>query len=703
MESFDSGTNGYRAPALMRPAAALVGPRRSWVAVLLAIVVAGLSLTLAPEPATSDDTASNLPATAESALADDALAGIAAAQDAPAIVVLTREDGPLEPTDLESAQERATALADVASGDVAGPIPADDGSAALLVVPLPTDTTDAENAELVDAVRAAVDDDLPAGLRAEVTGPPAFQADLGAVFDGADTRLLVVTAAVVAVLLLVTYRSPWLWLVPLTVIGVADRTALAAANLFSSVTGIGVDGAITGITSVLVFGAGTNYALLLIARFREELRRHDSRHDAMRRAVGSAGPAILASSGTVILALAALGLADAPFVQGIGYVGAIGLAVAVAFALLVLPSAMVLPGRWLFWPFVPRPGQDDPSHDGAWARLGRRVVARPAIVAVVSAGVLTAMALAATGLQTGLSQTEQFRDAPESVLAQERLAESFPAGFSSPTRIAVDTDSAEAVVGLVEDEGLGTAEVAGADDATGVSEVQVVLDAETGSAESLDVVEQLRADLDAIDTGALVGGEVAQDLDSRATAERDRLVLIPVVLAIVLIVLLVLLRSVVAALVLAGTTVLSYLSALGIGWLVFRLWLDFPAADLSVPLLAFIFLVALGVDYNIFLTTRAREHVLEHGDTEGGIVHALAVTGGVITSAGILLAAVFAVLGVLPLLVLTQVGVIVGFGVLLDTTVVRSILVPALVALLGDRFWWPSRLAASGKHADVAA
>lgn len=674
----------------MRAPAALVGPRRSWLVVLLALVLAGLALTLSPEPSTSDDTASNLPASAESARAADLLAGLPAAQDAPAIVVFSRAGG-LEPSDLGAVERVAGRLADVASEDVAGPIPAEDRSAALLVAPLSGETTDEENAELVEQVRAIAAEDLPDGLRAEVTGPPAFQADLGSVFDGADTRLLIVTASVVALLLLITYRSPWLWLVPLATVGLADRTALAAADTFSSVSGIGVDGAITGITSVLVFGAGTNYALLLIARYREELRRHESRHDAMRRAVSSAGPAILASSGTVILALVALGLADAPFVQGIGYVGAIGLAVAVAFALLVLPSAMVLAGRWLFWPFVPRAGQDDPSRNGVWARLGRWVAARPLPVAIVSTAALVAMAAGVLGLQTGLAQTEQFRDAPESVVAQERLAETFPAGFSSPVQVATTPDLAEQVVRVAEDAGAVSAEVAGVDEAGGLAEVEVVLADGAGTAASLDAVQALRSALDEVDTEALVGGEVAQDLDSRATAERDRLVLVPVVLAIVLVVLLLLLRSVVAAVVLAGTTVLSFLSALGVGWLLFEHWLGFPAMDLSVPLLAFIFLVALGVDYNIFLTTRAREEVLEHGDTREGIVAALAVTGGVITSAGILLASVFTVLGVLPLLVLTQVGVIVGFGVLLDTTVVRSILVPALVTMLGDRFWWPSR------------
>lgn len=675
--------------APMRPLVSLVGPRRSWLVVLLGLVLAGLAMTLAPAPTTSEDTASNLPAGSESARAADRLAALPSSDEVPAIVVVSRPGGDLTQEDLGSLNSLTGALRESAEGEVSGPVPAEDSSAVLFTVPLPGDLTDEENGAVVEEVRAAVAEALPDGLRGEVTGGPAFQADLGKVFEGADVRLLAVTASVVALLLLITYRSPWLWLVPLTVVGIADRTALAAAETFSAASGVGVDGAITGITSVLVFGAGTNYALLLIARYREELRRHDSRHEAMRRAVGQAGPAILASSGTVILALASLGLADAAFLRGIGYVGALGLAVAVAFALLVLPSAMVLPGRWLFWPFMPRKGQADPTKDGVWARLGRAVGRRPVAVAVVSVLGLVALASLALGARTGLSQTEQFRDPPESVVAQERLAEAFPAGFSSPLRVATTPDDVDAVTSAAEK--VGAVDVRPAGSQGDLAEVDVVLADAAGTSGSLATTRDLRSELADVAPDALVGGEVAEDVDSRDAASRDRAVLVPVVLGIVLVVLLVLLRSVVAALLLTATTVLSYLSALGIGWFIFDRWLGFSAIDLSVPLLAFIFLVALGVDYNIFLTTRAREEVLATGDTRGAIVTALAVTGGVITSAGVLLAAVFAVLGVLPLLVLTQVGIIVGVGVLLDTLLVRSVLVPALITILQDRFWWPSK------------
>src|SRR5690606_4460165 len=348
--------------------------------------------------------------------------------------------------DLAALGERRTAIAEELDVQVSPPIPAKDMSAALLAVPLPTDLSSDENKEAVAQVHELASQDLPDGVKAEVTGAPAVQADLGAVFEGADVRLLAVTAAVVAVLLIVTYRSPWLWLVPLTVIGVGDRVAARALEGVSGAFDVGIDGSITGITSVLVFGAGTNYALLLIARYREELRRHTSRHEAMRTAVGGAAPAILSSSGTVVLALASLLVADSPFVSSIGWSGALGIAIAVAFALLVLPSAMVLPGRWLFWPFVPREGDPDPAEKGRWFRVGRAVTARPWTVTIGSLAVLTARAAGLLRLNTGLGQSEQFLDTPESITAQETLQASFPAGLPSPTTVATTPDRLDAVV-----------------------------------------------------------------------------------------------------------------------------------------------------------------------------------------------------------------------------------------------------------------
>ncbi|WP_313404240.1 MMPL family transporter [Aeromicrobium sp.] len=673
------------------PLSHLVGPKRSIVVVLLGLVVAGLVIAFAPEPAGESSAGSNLPDTAESARAAATLAELPQAEEAPAIVVYSKEGG-LAGQDLAALSERSEAIASELGVEVSPPVPAEDMSAALVAVPLPSDLSSDENKEAVAQVRELAGQDLPEGVTAEVTGAPAVQADLGAVFEGADIRLLAVTAGVVALLLIITYRSPWLWLVPLTVIGVGDRVAARALEGVSGALDVGIDGSITGITSVLVFGAGTNYALLLIARYREELRRHTSRHEAMRTAVGGAAPAILSSSGTVVLALASLLVAESPFVSSIGWSGALGIVIAVAFALLVLPSAMVLPGRWLFWPFVPREGDPDPAETGRWFRVGRAVTSKPWPVAIGSLAVLAAMAAGLLTLNTGLGQSEQFLDTPESITAQETLQSAFPAGISSPTTIATSPDQVEAVVAAANEvDGVESARPAGA--SGDIAEVQVVLGVEPESDAALTTIEDLRTAVHDVDPDSLVGGTDAQALDENATAADDRSRVIPIVLVIVLAMLLILLRSVVAAVVLCATTVLSYLSALGVGWLVFDHVLGWSAMDVSTPLLAFIFLVALGVDYNIFLTARAREEMAVSHDATASIVKALAVTGGVITSAGILLAAVFAVLGVLPLVLLAQLGVIVGFGVLLDTVLVRGVATPAIVSLIGRRFWWPSKLA----------
>lgn len=670
-----------------------MGRRRSVAVLLLGLAVAGAVLILAPGPTESTNASVNLPDGAESALAQQRLSTIPGGDDAPAVIVVSRDDGrAIGREQLTDLRRLGARLGDDLGTKVTGPVPSEDGTVALLTAPLKKGVAADANTERVTSLRSDVTDGLPDGLTAQVTGAPAIEADLGAVFDGADLRLLLVTAAVVALLLIVTYRSPWLWLVPLAVIGLGDRVAARVVEGISGLTGVPVDGSTTGITSVLVFGAGTNYALLLIARYREELRRHEDRREAMRQAVGAAAPAILSSSGTVVLGLLALLLADAPFVSRIGMAGAAGIAVAVFFALVVLPAAMSIPGRWLFWPFVPRLGDPDPSEHGLWRRIGTRVTRRPVVVTIGGLVVLTLMALGTLGLRTGLGQDEQFLDTPESIKAQQTLASAFPAGASAPTTVVTTPRLAEQVARTA----ARVPDVRSADvgrEGDGVAEVSVVLADAPSSDSALRTVERLRAAVEDVDPDALVGGQDAEALDEADTAQRDRAVIIPVVLGVVLGMLLLLLRSVVAAFLLASTTVLSYLSALGVGWLVFDHVLGWTATDVSTPLLAFIFLVALGVDYNIFLTARAREEMVATGDARRSIVTALAVTGGVITSAGVLLAAVFAVLGVLPLVLLAQLGVVVGLGVLLDTVVVRGVVTPALVTLVGRRFWWPSALA----------
>jgi RND superfamily putative drug exporter len=669
----------------------LVGPRLSWVVVLVAIVLSGVLLGAGVTAKSADNATSNLPQDAESAQAARLQDRLATAEFTPVIVVLDRGGEELSAADRRAVGGLVGKLGKLAApGQKVFPLFADDGEAAFLAVPIAADTPEAELGEPVAAIRAAAAEGLPDGLRANATGGPAFTVDLSKVFDGADVRLLITTAGVVALLLLITYRSPWLWLVPLTVVGVADQVAAKLLAVGTHVFGFAVDGATTGITSVLVFGAGTNYALLIIARYREELRREESRYDAMRVALDRAAPAIVASSGTVVLALLCLGFADNPSSRSIGFGGAIGILTAVVFGLLVLPAAMTVFGRGLFWPFVPRVGQREPTETGTWAAVARVVTSRPRLVSVVGVLVLAALALPLTGVGTGLSQTEQFRARPESVVGQEVLAQHFPAGASQPTSVLVPSGSADEVRRAVAAvPGVQRVVEAGGDDTS--TELSVVLGADPGSQAAFDEVQAVRDAARAVDDATLVGGTDAEALDAKQASVHDQWLVIPLILAVVLVVLLLLLRSVVAAVLLVLTVVATFAASLGASWYAFEHWFGFPALDLSVPLLSFLFLVALGVDYNIFLTTRAKEEAARH-DTTRAISIALAVTGGVITSAGILLAAVFAVLGVLPLITLTQIGVIVGFGVLLDTLLVRSVLVPALVALLGRRFWWPGGL-----------
>ncbi|NLT31044.1 MAG: MMPL family transporter [Propionibacterium sp.] len=571
-------------------------------------------------------------------------------------------------------------------------IPAPDGMAALSMLPVSADLSGFPLADTLTELRAAGADGLPEDLTLQITGGPAFAADIADAFAGADFRLLGATAVVVAILLLITYRSPILWLVPLLVIGVADRVAAIVSARAGEQMGFVLDASTTGITSVLVFGAGTNYALLLVSRYREELRQFDNHRDALARAVQHASPAILASNVTVVLALLTLLMATLPNTRMLGISAAIGLLVALAFALFVLPPALALCGRGLFWPFIPRVGDRNKGATGGWYKLAKGVASRPLLVLLATIPLLAVFCLGLVGVRVGLEQTEQFRVEAESVDGFETLNEHFPAGLSNPTVVLARTDAAPAVTEVLTDHaGVIEAQPTGESD-TGWSRWQVVLDAEPASDEAFDTVADLRTELDTVDGAeALVGGPDAQQLDSRTAAERDLLVILPMILAVVLAVLFILLRAVVAPLLLIVATTLSSFAALGAGTWLSTAVFGFPALDSAVPLFAFLFLIALGVDYTIFLVIRAREETPEHG-TRGGIVRAVALTGGVITSAGIVLAAVFAVLGVLPLITLTQLGIVVGLGILLDTFVVRTIVIPALFTLVGPKVWWPNKL-----------
>jgi len=690
----------HRAPAGRRPLwdriGGFVSSRLSWMLALLVAVTGGALLGLVPDSGSAEQAPVVVPATAESARVSTLLKEFPGGDQAPVLLLVTRSDGaPLSPADLaaaEQARSRTLAVVEDRDGPPIPPIPpavSDDGEAALYPVPLPTDLSGFALTDQVTALRAAASDGLPGGLVVNVTGGPAFGADIANSFSGANVTLLAVTAGVVAVLLIITYRSPVLWLVPLLVIAFADRVAAVTGTAVAQSAGLDGDGSTSGITSVLVFGAGTNYALLLISRYREELRRTPDHREALRTAVRFSGPAIAASNATVVLALLALLLADSPTTRSLGVQAAAGLLVAAVFVLCALPPLLALFGRKLFWPFIPEPGGQEITTTGPWHRVADWVAAHAGRVAVASTLTLSALATGLIGTPVGLSLIDQFRVNADSVDGFETLAAHYPGGVADPTRVIAPTGSAPTVSAAIQQTpGVVSVRPAGLS-TTGLTQWQVVIDAAPASDAAADTIAALRNSVHKADRAALVGGADAQALDARTTAVHDQWVVIPAILVIVLAVLYVLLRAALAPMVLVATTALSTLAALGMGgWISVHL-LGFPALDNTTPLFAFLFLVALGVDYTIFLVTRAREETPCYG-TRDGIVRAVSATGAVITSAGIVLAAVFAVLGVLPLIALTQLGIIVGLGILLDTFVVRTVVIPALFTLIGPRIWWPA-------------
>ena len=687
----------HRAPDVHRPLWERIGDivsnRRSWVLALVVAALGGALLGLIPQSGSAEQSPVVLPATAESVRAAEVIKAFPGGDTAPVLLVISRADGAdLSPEELGAAQQARDRMSAV-TGVVAAPgppmIPATDGKAAVAPVALSPDLTGFALSDTVTSLRDAARDGLPDPLIANVTGGPAFGADIANSFAGANINLLAVTGAVVALLLIITYRSPVLWLVPLLVIAFADRIAAVTGAAVAEAAGLGGDGSTSGITSVLVFGAGTNYALLLISRYREELRREPAHRQALRTAVRFAGPAIVASNATVVLALLSLLLASSPTTRSLGVQAASGLVVGAVFVLLVLPPLLALFGPKLFWPFIPRAGSAEITTTGAWHRVADWVSGHAGRVTVASILVLGILATGLIGIPVGLSLIDQFRVRADSVDGFTTLSAHFPGGLTDPTRViarTADTDAVQAAIAATP--GIASVTPAGLSD-TGLSQWQVVLDAAPASDAAFDTVVALRDSVRQADPDALVGGSDATALDTKDVAIRDRWVVIPAILVVVLAVLFILLRAVLTPLVLVAATTLSTLAALGMGGWVSVHLLGFPALDNTTPLFAFLFLVALGVDYTIFLVTRAQEETPQHG-TRGGIVRAVSATGAVITSAGIVLAAVFAVLGVLPLIALTQLGIIVGLGILLDTFVVRTVVIPALFTLIGPKIWWPA-------------
>lgn len=674
-----------------RPARAAASPyslgidrRTAWPALLGLILLLTLAMGLfrtAQIPARGDA----IPADAESARVAAELKSRPGSDIATALLVATRADNsPLDEHDLTALTTltRQVTPSGMPPAGPAKPSVSPDRRAAITTVPLRVTASNSESVAPVTALRAAVAEHAPAGLRIELTGGPVFGADIAGAFSGADLRLLLVTVGIVAVLLLLTYRSPTLWLIPLTVVALADQLAGVVAKAVGQASGLTFD---AGIVSVLVFGAGTNYALLLISRYREELRRHEDHREALTVARRAVVPAILASNLTVVLALATLLLAVVPGTRGLGLAGAVGLLIAALAVLVSLPAALSLLGRRVFWPFVPRPGQESQEERSAWSRLGHAVTGRP--VAVV-AGALVLLGVLATGLvgtTVGLTQAEQFRVESPSQRGLSVISQHFPGGTAAPLTVLVDeahTDEVKEAVSRLPQ--IATVRRSGPA-VEGRAVLTVIGDAVPGSEDARRSVTAVREVAAAHPQAhVMVGGSTAVQVDAGAAAQRDVRVIAPLVLGLTALVLMVLLRAVLLPLVLLAVNTLSAFATIGAGAWLGRHVFGFPALDVQVPLIAFLFLVALGVDYTIFLVHRADQEARLVGVREG-MARAVGSTGAVITSAGVVLAGVFAALGVLPLVVLGQLGLIVGLGVVVDTFVVRALLVPGVVVLLGCR------------------
>ncbi len=808
----------------------VAGPRAKWVVFLLWLV--GIFVAAGPAnlpgkftDAEDNESTSFLPGDAESTKALTATEDLQSGELAPAVIVYRRESG-LTPADRQKIEEDVRRLTqerfpgvvrdgaraaaggqEVGSGGATqggqpsgcagpttpvpgqpggyapfvGPICSQDGKAAIVTAYLVGNGQGDTILDPVDAWRDAVSDP-GGGLEVKITGGAGYAADAIKVFEEINGTLLLAALTLVIVLLILIYRSPIFLFIPLAAVMFAEILSRSIGYGISEL-GVTINGQSSSIMSILVLGAGTDYALLIVARYREELHRTADRHEAMREAMRSAGPAVFASAATVIAALFCLTLAKVNGTAGLGPIAAMGVACAALSMLTLLPALLTIFGRRAFWPFVPHTedwvaARQTPARgfgrmivegsritalappigaclvvalllplvilnallraltrgripslivgpldravfqpyelrrvrhehladatQGFWKRVGDVVSAHRVRVMLGSVAVLLVMTAGLAFFSTDLTTNDSYRTKVEAVEGQDLLSESFPAGASAPADIVVPDEAAVPAVTSAVEGVDGVESVSGpvAQGERGVL-VQATLEPQPYSTAAFDLVEPIRDAADGAAEGTLVGGASAVEFDVREAAAWDSTVIPPIVLVVVFIILMVLLRAVIAPLLLIGTVIASFLAALGVGYFVFEVLFDFPGSDPSLPLFAFVFLVALGVDYNIFLMARAREETLKHG-TRAGILRALAVTGGVITSAGVVLAGTFSVLAALPLVFLTEIGFVVAFGVLLDTFLVRSVLVPALVLQIGPKVWWPSSLAKTDGSPDAA-
>ncbi len=682
----------------------------------------------------TNDQSSYLPASADATAVNERLADFVGADTVPALVVITAQGVLTEEQTTQLSMVAADlAAVDGVSGDVSPPVLSDDGQAAEIIVPIDA-SSDLDT--VVDALRQTLTTGLPDGAQGWVTGPAGLSADLVEGFRGIDGLLLVVALAAVFLILVIVYRSPLLPILVLLTSSFALCVALLTVWLLAKAGIVVLNGQVQGILFILVIGAATDYALLYVARFREALGSGQPRWPATITAWRGAFEPIIASGGTVVAGLLCLLLSDLATNRALGPIASIGVVFSVLSALTFLPALLALVGRAAFWPFLPKTAGPRMPDDlatpvtGLWPRQARFVGRHARPIWIVSAVVLLAASAGALQLKAdGVATSDLVLGASDARDGQEVLADHFPGGSGSPVYVIVpQTDLADAAGVLSASDGIESVAVTSADATTGQATVTVsdgvaalgdvvpgttptatVVDGDvllvatlTDAADAAAAETAVRAVRSSLDDAlgsdvALVGGVTAVDIDTNDTSIRDRTLIIPVVLAVILVILMLLLRSLLAPLLLVGSVIVSFTAALGISALAFTHLFGFPGADPAVPLYGFVFLVALGVDYNIFLMTRVREESRRHG-TRRGILRGLVATGGVITSAGLVLAATFAALGVIPILFLAQIAFIVAFGVLLDTFLVRSLLVPALSYDLGRRIWWPSKL--SGAEAE---
>ncbi|MFJ4583534.1 MMPL family transporter [Streptomyces echinatus] len=680
---------------MLRKLAALPSGRvGKWVVIALWVVVLVPALMLAGKlgDAEENDNSAWLPGNAESTAVVERAQKLMPADSVPAIVVYDRAGGVTD-ADLAKAQADAEAFQGIDNvvGRPQGPVKSQDGKAIQTIVQVHKDKSGWEGlGKVVDAMADVGEKDAN-GLGFHVAGPAGYGADSIKAFGGGGA-LTTITALVVVAILLITYRSPLLPLLPLITVGVALMAAEALIYLLAEHAGLVVNKQTSFILVVLIFGAATDYALLLISRYREELARHEDRHEAMAEALYRSGPAIVASAATVAVSLMLLTLAVLNSTKGMGPACAIGVLVGLLAMVTLMPALLVACGRWIFWPVKPVHGAEAERKESVWSRVGNAISGRPRLVWAGTVLVLAAMALGTLGLDaSGLSNKDQFTGKPQMAVGEEIRAAHFPAGSGDPVYVVAKAGAADRVrSALAGVSGIGAVAdpVVRGDEAVLLAQLKD----EPSSEAAMRTVDRARTAVHRIEgADAQVGGSTAIMVDTENAASRDSKVIIPIVLLVVLLILTLLLRAVVAPLLLMATVLLSFGAALGVSSLVFEHVFGLAGADASFPLLAFVFLVALGIDYNIFLVTRVREDTLLHG-TRRAALTGLSSTGGVITSAGVVLAGTFAAMASLPLVFAVELGFAVAFGVLLDTIVVRSVLVTALTLDVGRWMWWPSKL-----------